>query len=471
LENGKKDELVWEKKSGWESLDKEEVFNFAERAKVFLNAAKTEKLAVAYGESLLVNKGFSDLKKSFDGEKVYAVNRGRSLIAAKANEGLSPYEGFNVVVAHVDVPRIDFKPLPLREEGRSGIVIGKTHYYGGIKKYQWVNIPLSVIGRVFTRDGKRVEVCIGEKEEDPVFVISDLLPHLSRKVQGERRADEVIKGEELNVLMGHIPFKVDDEEKEKIKEKVKYALLVKLKEDYGICERDLETAELELVPSFLARDGGLDRSFIVGYGQDDRICAFTSMEAFLSSEDEERIPVVFWVDKEEIGSESNTSAQSEFYKFFLFEILRKYEPNATEQDLRRALSRTRVISADVTAGVNPTFAEVHDLPLGAKLGFGVALEKYTGSRGKAFSNEATLEYFGEFVKLLREEGVPYQVVELGKVDEGGGGTVALFFARFNSEVLDAGVPVIGMHSPYEVTSKLDVYSAFLSYRAFYRRMK
>lgn len=448
---------------GWERLDEEEhraALAFNERYKEFLSVAKTERETVNFLTGRARNNGFAPLEdfgRLQAGDRVYLVGRGK--IMAMAVIGSEPLEkGLNIIGAHVDAPRLDLKPKPLYEE--AGLALFKTHYYGGIKKYQWVAIPLALHGVVVKGDGRVISLVIGENGADPVFTIADLLPHLA-KDQMEKKMSEAITGEALNILIGGFP--VADRE---VKERVKKAVLEHLAQNYDIHEDDLVSAELEAVPAWPARDIGFDRSMVGGYGQDDRSSAFTALEAILEQGGLRRTAVVLFADKEEIGSAGNTGMHSVFLVNFVAEIAGRCLPQYSDLALRRILNNSRAISADVTAGLDPSYPEVMDKYNAPLLGHGVVISKYTGARGKSGASDAHPEFVAFVRGLFDREGVIWQTGELGKVDQGGGGTIAYLMARHGMDVLDVGVPLLGMHSPFEVASKLDIYMAYKGFKAF-----
>ncbi len=454
--------LVNEKKTGWENLSEEQrknIFKFADEYMYFLNNGKTEREIVAETKEILEKNNFVDISSKQElkpGDKVYYCNRGKSMyIAVIGEEKLEC--GLNIVGAHVDSPRLDLKPNPLYEE--SGFAYLKTHYYGGIKKYQWTTIPLSIHGVIVKTNGEKITVNIGEKEEDPIFVITDLLPHLAQE-QMEKKLKEGISGEALNLLVGSIP--ADDKD---AKEKVKYNVLKLLNEKYGIIEADLLSAELEIVPAFKARTMGLDMSMVAAYGQDDKICSYTSLRGILNVEKPRKTAICILSDKEEIGSMGNTGMESHVFDTFIAELLDKTGENRPNL-LDRVFCNSRMLSADVDAGYDPIYASVSEVNNSAFLGRGVGLNKYTGARGKSGASDANAEYVAEIRKMLEENDIRYQVSELGKVDVGGGGTIAYILANKGVDVIDCGIPVLSMHAPYEVTSKFDIYEAYRTYEAF-----
>lgn len=457
--------LKFDKKNCWEIWDeaeKKKVFAFNEKYKSFLNDAKTEREAVRAGVKIAEKNGFknlADCKSLKTGDKVYAVNHDKNL--ALAVVGKKPLSaGFKMIMSHIDSPRLDLKIKPLYED--ESLAFFKTHYYGGIKKYHWPTIPLSLHGVVVLASGKRVDIKIGDEENDPIFMITDLLPHLA-KAQMKKTLNEAIMGEELNILVGSIPVKDD-----KVKEKVKLAVLEYLNNKYGIIEEDFFSAEIQAVPASKARDIGFDRSLIASYGQDDRVCAFPSLSALMEAAPDEQTQICFWVDREEIGSEGITGAQSIFLESFVVHLLEKLKQPAQLKDVYQIFNNSRALSSDVTAALDPDYKEVHDPRNCAKMGCGVAFEKYTGHRGKSSTSEASAEYVQAIRKLMNDNKVIWQTSNLGKVDEGGGGTIAMYMARRGIEIIDIGVPLFNMHAPWEIASKADIYCAFLAYKVFYK---
>ncbi len=435
--------------------DVKESMDYCEGYKAFLDQAKTEREFVVKATEYLENRGFVPFEKGKKykfGDKVYKNHHGKSLFAFKVGENT---DGAKIVASHIDSPRLDLKMKPLYEE--AGLGYFKTHYYGGIKKYQWTAIPLALHGVIAKKDGTVITVSLGENETEPCFTVTDLLPHLAAE-QSKRTLSEGIKGEELNVLIGSLPFKTDDESN-----KVKLNIINLLGEKYGINEWDLFSAELNLVPAFKARDIGFDASLIGAYGQDDKVCAYTSLTAFCSSSDK-NTSVLVLADKEEIGSDGNTGLASSCLEYFLFDLASSLDKNAL--DFIRA---SEAFSADVTAGFDPSFPGVYDKLNSAFVGKGAAIMKYTGARGKYDTSDASAEFTAKVRDILDSAECVWQVAELGKVDEGGGGTVAKYLARMDMNVIDIGVPVLSMHAPFEITSKLDVlyttkaFLAFLNY--------
>ena len=449
--------------------DREKVLDFAEGYKSFLSACKTERECVdrIIGEAR--EQGYLDLEEVIrkgaslkPGDKVYANNMGKAL--ALFQIGKKPLEhGMRILGAHIDSPRLDLKQNPLYEEGEQAL--WETHYYGGVKKYQWVTLPMAVHGIVVKKDGTRIALNIGEHEEEPVVGISDLLIHLSGK-QLAKKGNEVIEGEDLNVLVGSCPVSEgEDEEKEPVKARV----LQILKETYEIEEDDFLSAEIEIVPAGRARDCGLDRSMIMAYGHDDRVCAYPSYQAMFRVNEPEYTSVCLLVDKEEIGSVGATGMQSRFFENMVAEVMNA-AGDYSELKVRRALSRSRMLSSDVSAAFDPNYPQVMEKKNAAFLGKGVVFNKYTGARGKSGSNDANAEYLGSLRKVMDDNQVTFQTAELGKVDQGGGGTIAYILANYNMEVIDCGVAVLNMHAPWEIASKVDIYEAYRGYQAFLRDM-
>ena len=438
-----------------ETLNKAD--EYCEGYKAFLDAAKTEREAVSVSVSMAEKAGFKEFKlgeKYNAGDKVYINNRGKA--AAFAVIGKEPVEnGVNITAAHIDSPRLDLKPNPLYEELE--LALFKTHYYGGIKKYQWTAIPLALHGVFALKDGSVIDVSVGESDDEPKFVINDLLPHLAQE-QSKRTLSEGIKGEELNVLIGSHPFKSD-----KGSELVKLNILKLLNEKYGITEADFLSAELELVPAVKACDIGFDRSMIGAYGQDDRVCAYPALTAILNINNPEKTAVAVLADKEEIGSVGNTGLDSDFLRYVITDLAKMQGGDGTV-----ALRRSRCLSADVNAGTDPTFQDVMERRNASFLNYGVVITKYTGARGKSSTSDASAEFVASVRNMLDQEGIVWQSGELGRVDLGGGGTVAMFIANMGVDVVDLGVPVLSMHAPFETTAKFDVY---MCYRAMYEFMK
>ncbi|MCQ5202715.1 aminopeptidase [Mordavella massiliensis] len=446
--------------------------------KACLDEGKTERECVAVARRMAQEKGFKDLKDVIRsgeplkaGDKVYAVCMDKSILLFHI--GRKPLqEGMNILGAHIDSPRIDVKQNPLYENEELAYL--DTHYYGGIKKYQWVTLPLALHGVVVKKDGTTIPIRIGEKDDDPVFAITDLLVHLAGK-QLEKKANIVIEGEKLDLLIGSRPEKADEtedadkEEKAAAKDAVKSQIMKLLKESYNIEEEDFFSAELEIVPAGRARDCGLDRSMIMAYGQDDRVCAFTSLFAMLAVENLEKTACCILVDKEEIGSVGATGMHSRFFENTVAEIVALTE-GESELKVRRALQNSKMLSSDVSAAYDPMFSEVFEKRSSAFFAKGLVFNKFTGSRGKSGSNDANAEYLAQIRQAMDKRNVAYQFAELGKVDAGGGGTIAYIMANYGMEVIDSGVAVLCMHAPWEITSKADVYEAYKGYMAFIEEM-
>ena len=445
--------------------DTKEIMKFCEGYKDFLDNAKTERESVNRTIALAKKKGFKDLnevKKLKAGDKVYYNNRGKSIqLFVIGKKPLA--EGINILGAHIDSPRLDLKQHPIYED--HGLVLFDTHYYGGIKKYQWIAHPLALHGVVCKKDGKVVEIRIGEDPTDPVLEISDLLVHLSHDLM-EKPASKVVEGEDLNALIGSIPAASKKDEKELVKRNI----LDILKKKYNIEENDFISAELELVPAGHARDLGLDRSMIMAYGHDDRICAYTSLMAFLDIASPNRTICCYLTDKEEVGSQGNTGAESRSFENTLAELLDKVGAYS-ELNLRRLLRNSLMLSSDVSAAYDPNYPQVNEMKNTAFFGKGLCFNKYTGARGKSGCNDANPEFIAKIRKVLDDNKVSYQTAELGKVDIGGGGTIAKYCADLDMEVIDAGICVQNMHACYETASKVDIYEAYLGYRAFLKDIK
>lgn len=458
------EELSYSRKNVYENIsdeEKKEMLALCDEYRVFLDEGKTERECVEKAIETAKAHGFVDVNEKKElktGDKVYKVNRHKNiLLAVIGSEDIR--KGINLVGAHIDSPRLDLKQNPLYES--NGMALLKTHYYGGIKKYQWTAIPLALHGVVFTNKGEKVTLNIGENENDPVFCITDLLPHLAKDQMAKKMIDG-IEGENLNILFGGIPVKSDD-----VGEKVKFAILKMLNDRYGITERDFLSAEIEIVPAFKARNVGLDESFIGAYGQDDRVCAFTTLKGILDIETPSRTAVAILVDKEEIGSTGNTGMLSAFFEMTMAELIEKLTGKCSVTDYNAVISNSACLSSDVGAAVDPNYESVSEKLNSAFAGCGMVLMKYTGARGKSESSDASAEFVYEIGKILDDNGIIWQTSELGKVDQGGGGTIAQYVANLNMDVIDCGVPVLSMHSPFEITAKSDVYMAYKSYIAFY----
>ncbi len=456
--------LTYENKNVFGEMSKEEkrkVFDFCEEYRKFISKAKTEREFCEDTCRVLEENGFTmlDEKKILKpGDKVYAVNRGKGVMAAVIGQEAME-NGISLVGAHIDSPRLDLKPSPLYED--QGFAYFKTHYYGGIKKYQWTAIPLAIHGVAALQDGTQIKIVIGEDENDPVFCVTDLLIHLA-DAQMHKKMFEAIPGENLNVLLGNISC--DDPD---VKEGIKAAILQILNEKYDICEEDLLSSEIEVVPAFAARDLGFDRSMIAGYGQDDRVCAYTALQAILDVKNPQKTAVCLLVDKEEVGSMGATGMQSRFFENVLAKICAKTTEHYNDIILRDCLSHSTCLSADVGAAMDPIYADVVEKRNTAFMNCGVFLTKYTGSRGKGGASDASAELVAKIRRIFNENEVEWQMGELGKVDAGGGGTIAQFVANLDMDVIDVGVPLLSMHSPFEVAGKLDIYMTYKGYKAFY----
>ncbi len=462
--------LKYARKNFWEEAGEEErknAFDFNRGYKEFLNYCKTTRETVLFAENVLRENGFKDIYNSKSAKKVFGVSREKNIIAVRFGKK-KVSEGLNIVAAHVDTPHIDLKQCPVYEDGASGFGMLRTHYYGGIKKYQWLSTPLALHGVVIKADGEKVRISVGEDDGDPVFVMPDLLPHLASKEQYAKKMADAVDASRLNVVFNSIPFMTEEDEDD-IKEAVKLQALVLLNEKYGITEEDLISAELELVPAGKARDCGLDGSLVLAYGQDDRVCSYTSLTALLDAQDPDHTAMVYLVDKEEIGNVGNTGADSIYLLDFISDLLAYAGENGDSVTLRKTLINSRFLSADVNAAINPNFPNVLEHDNAIHLGNGVGMAKYTGARGKSGTNDANAEFVAQINRLFNQEKVFWQTGELGKVDEGGGGTIARKLADYGSDVLDCGPGVLGMHALYELTSKADVYSTYRAYKVFYEK--
>lgn len=472
--SGKKlyENLGYKPENSWLKSDqdgKKAIFDFCQLYINFLNDVKTERESVEWALVKAKEVGFLSLdelshsnKNLRPGDKVYAVNREKNIILAII--GTEPLDkGLNMIGSHIDAPRIDLKPNPLYEDGELALL--KTHYYGGIKKYQWTALPLAIHGVIFKSNGERVTLKIGEKENEPKFCITDLLPHLSQE-QMQKKISEGISGESLNVLFGNIPYNEKD-----LKNKVKINILDMLQKMYGIKEEDFLRAEIEIVPALGASEVGLDRSMIGAYGQDDRVCAYTSLQAILETSNPDKTALCILVDKEEIGSEGNTGMQSSFLGNTIAKLYKLTDNGYSDIALRDALFNSKFLSADVTAVFDPTYEDVSDKNNAPYLGRGVVMMKYSGSRGKAGASDANAEFVAEITNMLNRNEVDWQTGELGKVDLGGGGTIAMYLAKYGMDVLDIGPGFLSMHSPYEISSKIDVFMAYKAFKAFYRDIR
>lgn len=459
--------LMFEKKFAFDVWDEEttkKAFDFCEGYKKFLSECKTERKTVSYIEQRAKETGFQKLEHIGQntgngfGKSVYSINRGKSIILAKPGK-LPIKNGARIILAHIDSPRLDLKIRPLFESEH--MVFLKTHYYGGIKKYQWTALPLAMYGVIVKQNGEKVEISIGDNLEDPIFMITDLLPHLAKQ-QEEKKLSEAIPAETLNVIVGSIGAKNKDD-----KDAVKKNLLELLNNKYNITDEDFVSADLELVPQGVARDLGFDRSLIAAYAHDDRVCAYTAFQSMLNSEKNEYATILVLTDKEEVGSEGNTGAGSNYITDFISELLYLENNVHNENYLRDALSLSKAISADVTVAFDPDYADVFDSLNAARIGAGVAVEKHCGHHGKYDTSEATAEYMAFIRNMLNTNKINWQTGGLGKIDEGGGATIAVFFARHNIDVVDMGPALLSMHAPFEIASKADIYSAYLAYKAFF----
>ena len=450
--------LSYKKKNYYEvasEAERKEIFDFANGYMAYLDAAKTEREACAVSVAEAKKKGFTEFKfgdKLKAGDKKYFINRDKSVVVFRVGTKNIEEDGLRIIASHIDAPRVDIKQVPLYED--SGMCYLKTHYYGGIKKYQWTAIPLALHGAVVLKNGKKIEISVGEAAGDPVFYIDDLLPHLGAD-QMAKGAGKIIEGEQLNVVVGGLPYADED-----VSDKIKLNVLSILNEKYGMCEEDFLSAELSAVPAYGARDVGFDRALIGAYGHDDRVCAYPALRAVLDNDSAHTV-LAMLVDKEEIGSEGTTGIQCKVYEDLMEEI-----SVALGANFRKVRFASKCLSSDVTAAYDPNFAGVYEKLNSALLSCGTCMSKFTGARGKSGSNDASAEFVGEVRKMFVEDGVVWQTAELGKVDAGGGGTVAKFVAGLNIDTVDLGVPVISMHAPWELVSKADVYSNYKAFLAF-----
>ena len=452
-------EILNKKECGWKNTtdeEKQKIFNFCDDYINFLNNGKTERESAKIIVDLLKENGFVDINtvdKLNIGDKVYLLNRYKSVYAAViGKENIT--NGMNIIGSHIDSPRLDLKPNPLYEDAK--LALFKTHYYGGIKKYQWTAIPLAIHGVVVKPNGEKIEIIIGEDDSDPIFTITDILPHLAQD-QYEKKIGKAIEGEDLNILIGSIPSKDDS---------VKEHIMNLINEKYGINEIDFYSSELEIVPAFKARSLGFDKSMVASYGQDDRVCAYTSLKALLDAKNNDKTMTIIFSDKEEIGSVGNTGMCSEIFDLFIHDLLDKTGENNASA-INKTYSNSIMLSADVGAGIDPNYQSVSEKNNASLIGYGVEINKYTGSRGKSGASDANAEYVAKVRSIFEKKNIKYQLSELGKVDLGGGGTIAYILANKGIEVIDCGVPVISMHSPYEVTSKFDIYETYKAYKAFF----
>ena len=453
------DKLSYKKKNVFEESSSEEIkkiFEYSKGYMKFLDDAKTEREAVIASIAMIEKQGYTEYKlgdKLSIGDKKYYNNNGKSLVMFKIGTENLEESGIRILASHIDSPRIDLKQVPLYEDAGMGFL--KTHYYGGVKKYQWTAIPLALHGVMVKANGDVVDVKIGEDDNDPVFYINDLLPHLAQR-QSQEPLGTAISGETLNILVGGLPYDCDD-----VSDKIKLTVLSMLNDKYGVTEEDFFSAELSLVPAFKARDIGFDRALIGAYGHDDRVCSYPALTALLDNDSTGKTVMVILADKEEVGSVGLTGMQSDI----LIDLISMIS-NACKADPIIVRSKSKCLSADVNAAYDPNFADVYEKRNSAMLSCGTCLSKYTGSRGKSGTSDASAEFVGFVRRLFNENGVIWQTSELGKVDAGGGGTVAMFIANHNIETVDLGVPVISMHAPYEVVSKADVYSTYKAFCAF-----
>ena len=452
-------DILNKKECGWLKINEDEkqsIFNYCNSYIEFLNKCKTEREASNYIVDKLKNNGFIDIntvESVKTGDKLYMQNRNKSVYAAIIGDDL--LSGLNIIGSHIDSPRLDLKPNPLYDDAKIGLF--KTHYYGGIKKYQWTTIPLALHGVIVKANKEKVSICIGEDDNDPISTITDILPHLAQN-QYEKKIGKAIEGEDLNAVVGSIP----NSDNESIKENI----LSLLNKKYDIKEIDFYSSELELVPAFKARNLGFDESMVAAYGQDDRVCSYDNLMAFINAKNISKTNVAIFADKEEIGSVGNTGMCSETFDLFISELLNKQNinyPNA----INKVYCNSKMLSADVGAAVDPNYQDVSEKNNSSYIGYGVELNKYTGARGKSGASDANAEFVADIRNIFESNDIKYQVSELGKVDIGGGGTIAYILANKGIDVIDCGVPIISMHSPFEIASKFDIYEAYLGYKAFF----
>ncbi|MCI9975235.1 aminopeptidase [Clostridioides difficile] len=458
--------LKHEFKNAWDVERKEnaieQVMQYSRNYMDFLSKSKTERISVKEIIKLAKENNYISIDEAMEkgsigsGDKIYVINKDKAVALFVIGKNYIE-KGMKIIGSHIDAPRLDLKPNPLYQEGNLGFF--KTHYYGGIKKYQWTAIPLALHGIVILNDGTKVDISVGEEESDPVFCVTDLLVHLAGD-QMQKKLSEGISGEALNILIGNMPL--NDEEKEPITANI----LKLLNEKYSIVEEDLLSAEIEVVPAGKARDLGFDRSMVLGYGHDDRVCSYAAVKAILETEQPEFTSVTLCVDKEEVGSQGNTGMHSKFFENTVAELI-ALEGDYCDIKVRRALANSKVLSADVAAGYDPNFKEAYEKRNSAYMGNGIVLNKYTGSRGKGGCNDANAEFMSEVRRIFNEGNVVWQTAELGKVDQGGGGTIAYILANQGAEVIDCGVGVLNMHAPYEIVSKVDIYEMYKGYKAFF----
>ncbi len=455
--NIRKQTLVWDT---FNNKDKISCLKFSEKYKDFLTKAKTERAAVNEIINAARQNGFSDIddEKSTSGKYYKNFSNKAVVLSVSGKDDLS--NGLNIIGSHLDSPRLDLKQNPLYEE--VDLAMMKTHYYGGIKKYQWLARPLAFHGHVVLNDGTIVEIIVGEKVSEPVFVISDLLPHLARDYHS-KKVSAAFEGEKLNIITGSIPIG-----NKEIKDRFKLNVLYYLKENYNIIEEDFISAEIEIVPAGPARDIGFDRSLIGGYGQDDRVCAFTSLESILKVSKPKRTSIAVFFDKEEIGSEGNTGAKSSFFEDFISDLLNKENIDFSERALRKTLINSTMLSGDVNAAIEPDFQDVHEKSNAARIGHGICITKFTGSGGKSGSSDASAEFVGKIRNIFNKNKIIWQTGELGKIDQGGGGTIAKHLAAYGMNIIDCGPALLSMHAPFEISSKADVFITYKAYKAFYQ---
>ncbi len=457
--------LAYKTRNVYQTLTPEEkrtMLDMCDEYRNFLDNGKTERECVRGAVAMAESNGFVPFNTKNElkpGDRVYMINRKKNiLLAVIGTEDID--NGINIVGAHIDSPRLDLKQNPLYQSKEMALL--KTHYYGGIKKYQWTALPLAIHGVCYTKDGEQVEICIGEKDDDPVFCITDLLPHLSQEQMSKKLAD-AIEGESLNILIGGMG--VNDSE---IDDSVKFNILNILNITYGITEEAFLSAELEIVPAFKAKNVGLDSSFVGAYGQDDRVCAFTALKSILEVATPKKTAVCLLVDKEEIGSVGNTGMLSRFFDMAVAELIEKIKGRCDMVTFNKVIRNSACMSSDVSAAVDPNYENAFERQNSSYAGRGMALMKYTGSRGKSGASDASSEFVHEIMTIMNNNNVVWQTCELGKVDKGGGGTIAMYVANLNMDVIDCGVPVLSMHSPFEVTAKGDIYMAYKAYAAFYK---
>ena len=451
-------ELMNKKECGYKDISKDKlkkIYLFCDKYIDFLNASKTEREAADFIVNKLEEYNFVNIEEIEElsvGDHVYYLNRNKCVYAMIIGDNI--LDGLSIVGSHIDSPRLDLKPNPLYESNK--LALFKTHYYGGIKKYQWTTIPLALHGVVVKADGTKIEINIGEDDKDPIFTITDLLPHLAKE-QEKKELEKAIEGENLNVLVGSIPNSDD---------KIKENIMKLINEKYDITERDFNSAELELVPAFKARSLGFDQSMIAAYGQDDRSCSYANLLALINAKETASTKVAIFADKEEIGSVGNTGMYSESFDLFINEVLNKMGLNEIGL-LSQIYNKSMMLSADVGVGIDPNYADASEKNNASYIGYGLDVNKYTGARGKSGASDANTEFVAKIRSIFEENDIKYQLSELGKVDLGGGGTIAYILANKGVEVIDCGVPLISMHSPYEVTSKFDIYEAYRAYLAFF----